>query len=145
MVDAFTKGAPGVEVVAQEQAIDPDSGLSKTAAILAKHRDLNIVLGVTDSAAYGAYKALQQAGRADSDARTYVGGQDGAVPSLLAIKKGTFYRASVAIAPKDIAGAVIDVPLAVAAGQANPSQDLPVTLVTAADGAKIDDLLAQNS
>lgn len=30
MIDAFTKLAPGVDVVAQEQAIDPDTGLSKS-------------------------------------------------------------------------------------------------------------------
>jgi ribose transport system substrate-binding protein len=145
MVDAFTKAAPGVEVVAREQAIDPDTGLSKSSAILAKHPDLNIILGVTDAAAYGGFKALQQAGRAATDARTFVGGQDGAAPSLLAIKQGTFYRASAALAPDEIAAAVVDVPMAVAAGKADPSVDVPITLVGPADGAKIDELLAQNS
>ncbi len=65
MIDAFTKAAPGVEVVAREQAIDPDTGLSKTKAILAKHPDLNIVLGITDGAAYGGYKAITGAGRSE--------------------------------------------------------------------------------
>ncbi|GAB2980867.1 hypothetical protein GCM10023080_053640 [Streptomyces pseudoechinosporeus] len=145
MIDAFTKLAPGVDVVAQEQAIDPDTGLSKSNAILAKHRDLNIILGVTDAAAYGGFKALQQAGRAKADAKTFVGGQDGAAPSLIAIKQGTFYRASSALAPKDIAAAIVDVPLAVAAGKAKPSVNVPITLVRKADGAKIDALLAQNA
>jgi ABC-type sugar transport system substrate-binding protein len=145
MVDAFTKGAPNVEVVAQEQAIDPDTGLSKSSALLAKHPDLNIILGVTDAAAYGGFKALQQAGRSMTDARTFVGGQDGAVPSLIAIKQGSFYRASAALAPDDIAAAVVDVPLAVAAGKTDPSVDLPITLLRQADSAKIDDLIAQNS
>jgi ABC-type sugar transport system substrate-binding protein len=145
MVEAFTKAAPGVEVVAREQAIDPDTGLAKATAILAKHRDLNVILGVTDAAAYGGFKALQQAGRATNDAKTFVGGQDGAAPSLLAIKQGTFYRASAALAPNDIASAIVDVPFAVAAGKANPSVDVPITLVQVADTAKIDDFLAQNS
>ncbi|MER6137945.1 sugar ABC transporter substrate-binding protein [Streptomyces sp. NPDC001815] len=145
MVDAFTKLAPGVDVVAQEQAIDPDTGLSKSNAILAKHPDLNIILGVTDAAVYGGYKALQQAGRKKDDARTFVGGQDGSAPSLMAIKQGTFYRASAALAPKDIAAAIVDVPLAVAAGKAKPSAEVPVTLLRAGDGAKIDALLAQNA
>jgi ABC-type sugar transport system substrate-binding protein len=144
MVDAFTKGAPNVEVVAKEQAIDPDTGLSKSSAILAKHPDLNIILGITDAAAYGGFKALQQAGRPANDAKTFVGGQDGAAPSLIAIKQGSFYRASAALAPDDIAAAVVDVPLAVAAGKPDPSVDIPITLVRQADGAKIDDLLAQN-
>ncbi|MGA5200243.1 sugar ABC transporter substrate-binding protein [Streptomyces variegatus] len=145
MIDAFTKAAPGVDVVAREQAIDPDTGLSKTKAILAKHPDLNLVLGVTDAAAYGGFKALQQTGRAKDDARTFVGGQDGSAPSLLAVKQGTFYRASAALAPKDIAAAIVDVPRAVAAGQADPSAEVPVTLVQRADTARIDALLAQNA
>ncbi|ELP61444.1 sugar ABC transporter substrate-binding protein [Streptomyces turgidiscabies] len=144
MVDAFTKLAPGVDVVAQEQAIDPDTGLSRTKAILAKHPDLNLVLGVTDAAAYGGYKALEQTGRAKDDAKTFVGGQDGAAPSLLAIKQGTFYRASAALAPQDIANAIVDVPLAVAAGKADPGVEVPIALVGPRDTAKIDALLAQN-
>ena len=145
MIDAFTRLAPGVDVVAREQAIDPDTGLSKTKAILAKHPDLNLVLGVTDAAAYGGFKALQQAGRAADDARTFVGGQDGSAPSLLAVKQGTFYRASAALAPKDIAAAIVDVPRAVAAGKANPSAQVPVALVRHADTTEIDALLAQNA
>ncbi|MFD5230089.1 sugar ABC transporter substrate-binding protein [Streptomyces qaidamensis] len=144
MIDAFTEAAPGVDVVAREQSIDPDTGLSKTKAILAKHPDLNLVLGVTDAAAYGGFKALQQAGRAKDDAKTFVGGQDGSAPSLLAVKQGTFYRASAALAPKDIAAAIVDVPRAVAAGKANPSAQVPITLVQRADTARIDALLAQN-
>ncbi|MCC9711072.1 sugar ABC transporter substrate-binding protein [Streptomyces sp. MNU76] len=144
MVDAFTKLAPGVDVVAQEQAIDPDTGLSKTNALLAKHPDLNIVLGITDAAAYGGYKALQQAGRKKDDRKTFVGGQDGSAPSLLAIKQGTFYRASSALAPQDIADAIVDVPLAVAAGKADASVQVPVKLIRSGDTAQIDALLAQN-
>ncbi|MFD9937721.1 sugar ABC transporter substrate-binding protein [Streptomyces massasporeus] len=145
MIDAFTEAAPGVDVVAREQAIDPDTGLSKTKAILAKHPDLNLVLGVTDAAAYGGFKALQQAGRATDDAKTFVGGQDGSAPSLLAVKQGTFYRASAALAPKDIAAAIVEVPRAVAAGKADPSAQVPITLVQRPDTARIDALLAQNA
>ncbi|MEU0218687.1 sugar ABC transporter substrate-binding protein [Streptomyces sp. NPDC006265] len=145
MIDAFTKAAPGVDVVAREQSIDPDTGLSKTRAILAKHPDLNLVLGVTDAAAYGGFKALQQAGRAKDDAKTFVGGQDGSAPSLLAVKQGTFYRASAALAPKDIAAAIVDVPRAVAAGKTNAGAEVPITLVQRADTARIDSLLAQNA
>ncbi|MBE4733900.1 MULTISPECIES: sugar ABC transporter substrate-binding protein [Streptomyces] len=144
MIDAFTKLAPGVDVVAQEQAIDPDTGLSKSNALLAKHPDLNIILGITDAAAYGGFKALQQSGRKNGDKKTFVGGQDGSAPSLLAIKQGTFYRASSALAPQDISDAIVDVPLAVAAGKANPSVEVPVKLVQRGDTAEIDALLAQN-
>lgn len=145
MIDAFTRNAPGVDVVAREQAIDPDTGLSKSRAVLAKHPDLNLILGVTDAAAYGGFKALQQTGRKATDAKTFVGGQDGSAPSLLAIRQGTFYRASAALAPKDIAAAIVDVPRAVAAGKADPGAQVPITLVQHGDTARIDALLAQNS
>ncbi|MFC8248394.1 sugar ABC transporter substrate-binding protein [Streptomyces chartreusis] len=145
MIDAFTELAPGVDVVAEEQAMDPDTGLSRTRAILAKHPDLNLVLGVTDAAAYGGFKALQQAGRSKADPKTFVGGQDGSEPSLLAIKEGTFYRASAALAPKDMARAVVDVPRAVAAGEANPSVDVPIALIRQGDTKKLNELLTASA
>ncbi|WP_033308633.1 hypothetical protein RFN58_39555 [Streptomyces iakyrus] len=74
-----------------------------------------------------------------------LGPGDGSAPSLLAVKQGTFYRASAALAPKDIAAAIVDVPRAVAAGKTDPSAEVPITLVQRADTARIDALLAQNA
>ncbi|GAA1503108.1 sugar ABC transporter substrate-binding protein [Nocardioides humi] len=144
MIDAFTKAAPGMEVVGREQAIDPDTALTKTKAILAKHPDVNVVLGITDGAAFGGYKALVEAGRAEDDAETYVGGQDGDLGSLELIRKGTFYRASAALQLRDIGNAVIDVPLAVADGRsdAEASADVPIALVKPGD-ALLDEIIAQ--
>lgn len=144
MVEAFTSDAPDVQVVGKEQAISPDQGLTATNAVLAKHPDLNLVLGVTDDAASGAYRALRQAGRAETDPKTFVGGQDGGQGSLQLVKQGTFYRASAALALRDIGRAVIDVPVAAAAGKPNPSVQVPIALVRAGD-PKIDELLAQYS
>lgn len=135
MIEAFTAAAPNVQVVAKEQAIDPDTGLSKTKAILAQHPDVNIVLGVTDAAAYGGYKALTAAGRSQTDAHTYVGGQDGDLGSLQLIDQGTIYRASAALQLRDLGKAVIDVPRAVAAGKsdAEASVNIPIALVKQGD------------
>jgi ribose transport system substrate-binding protein len=144
MIDAFTKAAPDMEVVGREQAIDPDTALTKTKAILAKHPDVNVILGITDGAAFGGYKALIEAGRSETDAKTYVGGQDGDLGSLQLIKKGTFYRASAALQLRDIGNAVVDVPLAVADGKsdAEASTDVPITLVKKGD-ALLDDIISQ--
>ncbi|WP_408898514.1 sugar ABC transporter substrate-binding protein [Nocardioides sp. R1-1] len=144
MIEAFTQAAPDMEVVGREQAIDPDTALSKTKAILAKHPDVQVVLGITDGAAFGAYKALVESGRAEDDARTYVGGQDGDLGSLELIRRGTFYRASAALQLRDIGNAVIDVPLAVADGKsdAEASADVPITLVKQGD-ALLDEIIAQ--
>lgn len=135
MVESFTAAAPGIEVVAKEQAIDPDTALTKMTAILAQHPDVNLVLGVTDGASFGAYKALEKAGRKEGDAKTYVGGQDGDLGSLQLIQKGTFYRASAALQLKDIGAAVIDVPVAVGKGKSDKeaSVDVPIALVVQGD------------
>lgn len=144
MIDAFTAAAPDMEVVGREQAIDPDTALTKTKAILAKHPDVNVILGITDGAAFGGYKALVESGRSETDAKTYVGGQDGDLGSLELIRKGTFYRASAALQLRDIGRAVIDVPLAVADGRsdAEASADVPITLVKQGD-ALLDEIIAQ--
>jgi ABC-type sugar transport system substrate-binding protein len=135
MMDAFTAAAPEMEVVAREQAIDPDTALSKTSAILAQHPDVNVVLGVTDGAAYGAYKALTLGGRSDTDPSTYVGGQDGDLGSLQLVQQGTIYRSSAALQLRDIGRAVVDVPVAVAAGKSDEeaSIDVPIKLVRKGD------------
>ena len=142
MIDAFTHAAPGVEVVAKQEAFTPDQALTATNAILSKNPDVNIVLAVTDDAGTGAYQALTQRGRSKTDAKTFVGGQDGGKASLALIQQGTFYRASAALAVSDIGRAVIDVPMAVADGAAHPSADVPITLVRKGS-AEISKLLAQ--
>lgn len=131
MIDAFKAGAPDVEVVAEEQAITPDDGFAKTNAILSRHKDVNLVLAALDGAAYGAYRALTKAGRAENDPNTFVGGQDGDIGSLQLIEKGTIYRASAALSNKDLGYAVVDVPKAVADGKSDQeaSVQIPVTLV----------------
>ncbi|GAB3865325.1 hypothetical protein GCM10028801_35630 [Nocardioides maradonensis] len=146
MIEAFTAAAPNVEVVAKEQAIDPDSGLTKTKAILAQHPDVNIVLGITDGAAYGGYKALLENGRSQTDPNTYVGGQDGDIGSLQLINQGTIYRASAALQLRDLGNAIIDVPRAVAAGKsdAEASINVPIALVKKGD-ALLTSIMAQYS
>lgn len=144
MVEAFTKAAPNMRVVAKQQAISPDQALTATNAILSSHPDVNVILAVTDDAGTGAYQALTQRGRAASDPKTFLGGQDGGKGALQLIQKGTFYRASAALAVKDIGYAVIDVPKAVAAGSAHPSKDVPITLVQKGS-PKLASLLAQYS
>lgn len=137
MIDAFKAAAPNIEVVAQEQAITPDDGFAKTNAILSRHKDVNLVLATLDGAAFGAYRALTKAGRAEDDPNTFIGGQDGDIGSLELIAKGTIYRASAALSNKDLGYAVIDVPKAVADGKSDEeaSVQIPVTLVRKGDEA----------
>ncbi|MFS8479901.1 MAG: sugar ABC transporter substrate-binding protein [Micromonosporaceae bacterium] len=144
MVEAFTKAAPDMQVVAKQHAVAPDEALTAMNGILSTHPDVNVVLCVTDDAGTGAYQALIQRGRKPDDPKTYVGGQDGGKDALELIQRGTFYRASAALALADIGKAVIDVPKAVADGDANPSAEIPVTLVETGS-PQIAGLIAQYS
>jgi ribose transport system substrate-binding protein len=137
--------APGVEIVAQQQAFTPDEALSVTTSVLAQHPDVNMVIAVTSDGAQGAYQALLQSGRAEDDARTWVGGVDTNTFLLRQIAAGTFARGIVTYDPRDLGYAVIDLPIAIANGTAeDPTHDVPVELVTADDVERLQELLSSS-
>ncbi|MCX6497423.1 MAG: sugar ABC transporter substrate-binding protein [Arthrobacter sp.] len=143
LLDGFKATAPGMTIVAEQQGITPDQGLSVTNAIVARHPKLNMVLAAAGDAAQGGYQALTTAGRAANDPKTFVGGLDGNEYVLQQIKAGTFFRAAVTVDAEQIGNAIIDVPLALAKGNGSKaSLDLPVTLVDASS-PKLDALIAQ--
>lgn len=130
LLDGFRATAPGMTIVAEQQGITPDQGLSVTNAVLAKHPKLNMVLAAAGDAAQGGYQALVTSGRPTNDASTFVGGLDGNEYELQQIKAGSFFRAAVTVDAEQVGNAIIDVPLALAKGQgAKASLDLPVTLL----------------
>lgn len=116
ILDGLAQTAPGVQVVAKQQGITPDQGLSVTNSVLSQNPDVNIVLAAAGDAAQGAYQSLIASGRSATDASTYVGGLDGNLSLLQAMKRGEFVRGLTTIDPVQIGNAVIDVPLDVAAG-----------------------------
>ena len=116
IVEGLSATAPGVEIVGKQQGITPEQGLSVTNSVLSQHPDVNIVLAAAGDAAQGAYQSLVAAGRAVDDPSTYVGGLDGNLSLLQAMKRGEFVRALTTIDPVEIGNAVIDVPLDKAAG-----------------------------
>lgn len=132
IIDGLAQTAPGVEVVAKQQAITPDQGMSVTNAVLSQNPDVRIVLAAAGDAAQGAYQSLIASGRAVDDASTYVGGLDGNLSLLQAMKRGEFVRALTTIDPVEIGNAVIDVPLDVAAGRLKAGEvfNVDVDLVT---------------
>lgn len=132
IVDGLTATAPGVQVVAKQQGITPEQGMSVTNSVLSQNPDVNIVLAAAGDAAQGAYQSLITAGRAANDASTYVGGLDGNLSLLQAMKRGEFVRALTTIDPVKIGNAVIDVPLDKAAGTLPDGVfNVDVALVTA--------------
>ena len=130
LLEGLRAAAPNLEIVAQQQAITPQQGLTVTSAVLAQHPDVNIVLAVPGDAAQGGYQALLSAGRSPKDGRTYVGALDGNLYLFQEMQKGNAVRAIVTAKTSEVGRAAIEIPLAIGRGQ-TPQTDLPVYLVTA--------------
>lgn len=133
ILDALAELAPGLEIVSQQQAVTPEEGLSVTTSVLAQHPDVDIVLAAVGDAVQGSYQALIASGRPATDANTYIGGLDGNLSLLQAMARGEFVRGLTTIDPVQIGNAVIDVPIAVAAGELAAGEvfDVPIELYTA--------------
>jgi ABC-type sugar transport system substrate-binding protein len=132
VADAFTKLAPGVQVVAKQFANSQQTGLQAMDSILTAHPDINVVLTVNDDGAVGAYQSLLNRGKDPKDPKIYVGGQDGTQQAMQLIQKGGIFRATSAVRLKDIGYAIIDLPMKIAAKQAgNGIMNLPITVITA--------------
>jgi len=142
ILDGIKDTGPELEVVADQQAVTPDEGLSVMTTILAQNPGVNVVLAAVGDAAQGAYQALVASGRAEDDATTYVGGLDPNAFLLQKMLDGGFFRAATYISLEDIVLNVIDIPVALGEGKKDASVDLPVALVTA-DDPKLSDYIAE--
>ncbi|MCP2635043.1 sugar ABC transporter substrate-binding protein [Microbacterium sp. HD4P20] len=133
LLDGLLETAPDLQIVAEQQAVTPDEGLTVTTALLAQHPDVNIVVSAVGDAAQGAYQALVASGRAEDDPSTYVGGLDPNVFLLQKMQEGGFFRAATFFSLEELVANVIDIPIALGEGDEDASVDLPVTVVTADD------------
>jgi ribose transport system substrate-binding protein len=103
---ALREKAPGVEVVARQNALSETEGVDAAANLLQAHPDLNGFLAVEDSATFGALKALPDPKSPDM----FLGGMDGTKESLETIAAGdTAYRASAALDLAAIGAGMVDV------------------------------------
>jgi ribose transport system permease protein len=143
--ETLAKLAPGAKVVASQKSIDAGSGLQITTSVLAAHPNVKVVVGINDDGALGAYRAFLDRGHAIDDPEIFIGGQDGAQQALALIKQGTMYRASSALAVRDLAAAVIQHPIDVANGGSKADAVVPVKLLTHDDTALLDEYLDQLS
>ena len=141
LVAGLSAIAPNAKIVATEQAITPDQGLTAAAAALAKNPEINVVVAAVGDAAQGAYQALVAAGRSETDAKVYVGGIDPNLFLVKAMKEGKFVRAIASFSFVDLANSVIDVPIELGNGNKDASVDLPASLITPA--SDLDTLIAQ--
>ncbi|MGO2110427.1 MAG: sugar ABC transporter substrate-binding protein [Pseudoclavibacter sp.] len=142
LMDALAEHGPDLEIVAEQQAVTPDDGLSTTSSLLAQYPDTSIVLTAVGDAAQGAYQALIEQGRPADDPGTYVGGLDPNLFLLQQMEAGNFFRAATYFSLEELVANVVDVPVALGNGEEDPSVDLPVTIVTA-DDPNLPDYIAE--
>jgi len=135
--------APGVEIVAEQDAISPTEGLNVTRSLLQAHPDANIILGVEDPATEGAYKAWIAAGKDKADPTGFIGGMDGTVPALKLLKEGgNVYRASMAIPLVQVGYAIVETGDKLLKGEKTGDVIVPLELVTE-KSPKADEYLKQ--
>lgn len=110
--DALKEYAPNAEIVAEQDALSTDEGLSVTRTILQAHPDLNVVLSIVQTGSDGAYQAFLQSGHKATDPNVFIGGMDGNNQALQLIAKGdTMYRASVALDNALAGRALVGIPV----------------------------------
>lgn len=132
--------AAGIDVVAEQDAADPTTGLKVTTAILHKYPDLSMVVGINDDGAVGAYQAFKNAKK--DPKKSFIVGQDGNLDGLQAIKEGKEYQASVAVPIDKFGAALVDAAMAALTGKGKTQFDVAPVLVTRDTPQLLDHLIA---
>lgn len=138
--EAITK-ATGVKPY-EAESVAEDTGQKALETLLQKDPGIDMVIGINDAGALGAYAALaplvKDGTRQASE--LYVAGMDGQTEALDLIAKGGgeggIYRASAALILDDLGRAVADLPIDILSGQGNSTLELPYEVVTTADPAR---------
>jgi ABC-type sugar transport system substrate-binding protein len=94
-----TRFASEIEVIETETAGDPLQGLHVAEQWLKIHPELDMILGINDGGALGAYQAACSIGKNDPET-FFIGGIDATDEALAAIKAKGVYQATVDIQPK---------------------------------------------
>ncbi|MCB6609729.1 sugar ABC transporter substrate-binding protein [[Clostridium] symbiosum] len=131
--------APDAELAATAAANLTDTGMRAAENILQAHPDVQVILGVNDSGALGAYEAVMASG-VNTD-HFFVGGCDGASEALSKIKEGTIYRASAGLElpNEDIGRLCMD--YAVKAANGEKLESIYYLDCVAIDGSNVDTYL----
>jgi ribose transport system substrate-binding protein len=132
--EALQELAPGAEIVAQQDALQPSEGAAVTDSILQAHPDLNVVLAVVPGGGEGAYQAFLNAGKAEDDPGIFIGDVDGSARSLSLIRDGTMYRAAAAL---DLQGVGEAIPVIASELDGDAKMEgvlIPYVMITPADG-----------
>ncbi len=97
IMEGVAEKAPFVKFVADATAGDPQAGMTATENFLQTHPDLQVVLGINDGGALGAYEAFKAAGLTSE--KYLIGGIDATPEGINKVKEGGIYRVTVDQAP----------------------------------------------
>ena len=90
-----------IEIVGRQTAADAGQGLRVAGQWLQTHPDLEMIVGINDSGALGAYQALVATGKNDPDT-FFIGGVDALDEAIAALNEGGAYQATVSQPPRAI-------------------------------------------
>ena len=93
IMDGVNSVVDNVEFVATETAGETSAGMAAAEAFLAKYPDLQVLLGINDGGALGAYEAFMDAGKTGDD--ILIGGIDATAEGLAKVAEGGIYRITV--------------------------------------------------
>lgn len=93
IIDGIKKFVPDMKVVGDATAGEPPAGMAAAENFLQANPGLNVICGVNDGGALGAYEAVMAAGR--DGPGFFVGGIDAVPEAIAKIKEGGIYRATV--------------------------------------------------
>ncbi|MDF2613884.1 MAG: putative monosaccharide-transporting ATPase [Clostridia bacterium] len=88
---------PDVEIVAEQSAAVPEKGMAAAEAFLQAHPDLNVIAGINDGGALGAFETFAAAGKTKENAAII--GLDATEEAIKKIKEGSMYVGTVDIDP----------------------------------------------
>lgn len=140
--DAIT-AATGVEPY-EAESVAEDTGQEALETLLQRDPSIDMVIGINDAGALGAYAAMAPFIRDGSReaSEIYIAGMDGQTEALELIAEGGgeggIYRASGALILDDLGRAVADLPIDILLGElpVPATLELPYEIVTTADPAR---------
>ncbi|WP_158527388.1 sugar ABC transporter substrate-binding protein [Pelagibaculum spongiae] len=128
-----------IKIVTLQDAADQTTGLRVAETVLQQHPDLDIIIGMTDDAAVGALRALKLT--RTNPSKVFIGGQDGSLEGLSAVKKGGAYRASAAILINELGANIVDLALNAIRGKKPSFAYTPTVLASKYDQDLLQQLL----
>lgn len=125
----------------EAEAVTEEQGLTEIEKLLQKDPGIDMVIGINDAGALGAYQAMAQLVRdgATEGSALFVAGMDGQTEAVKLVAEGGgeggIYRATSALLLSDLAPAIANVPIDILEGGGGGPILLPYVLLTTDDPA----------